>query len=232
MTTADSQASGTTVAAAAAKIVARAISALGTPYVYGVTDCEWLTRFCASAAGFTIPWGATEQYDDPALPHVTPPLEPGDFVYFHDVGDPPGEDHCGVVIRPGLMIDAPYTGVDVRYDPFSTTEQLGVLQYRGALRVALLATSTAPPPSPAPLPPPATLVNVQIRVLSEGCKGYDVRTLQWVLNGWNGIGLVIDADFGPLTKEAVVTFQKRLGYTMDGVVGAQTWRGLLGAPNP
>ena len=232
MTTADSQASGTTVAAAAAKIVARAISALGTPYVYGVTDCEWLTRFCASAAGFTIPWGATEQYDDPALPHVTPPLEPGDFVYFHDVGDPPGEDHCGVVIRPGLMIDAPYTGVDVRYDPFSTTEQLGVLQYRGALRVALLATSTAPPPSPAPLPPPATLEDVQLRVLSEGCKGYDVQALQILLNGKNVAELAIDSIFGPQTLAAVKAYQHKLGYKVDGIVAAATWRSILGAPNP
>ena len=59
-----------------------------------------------------------------------------------------------------------------------------------------------------------------------------MRTLQWVLNGWIGIGLVGDADFGPLTKEAVEAFQRRLGYTVDGIVGAQTWRGLLGAPNP
>ena len=124
------------------------------------------------------------------------------------------------------MIDAPYTGVDVRFDFFSTVPSVGPLDFWGATRPAAFGLG------PAPLPPPATLVDMQVRVLSEGCKGYDVRTLQWVLNGWIGIGLVGDADFGPLTKEAVEAFQRRLGYTVDGIVGAQTWRGLLGAPNP
>jgi hypothetical protein len=99
---------------------------------------------CA-AIGVTIPWGATEQYDDPHLPHVLDALEPGDFVYFHDLGDPPGEDHCGVYISPGLMIDSPYTGAVVRYDRFSTTATTGTLQYVGAVRVATLATVPAKP---------------------------------------------------------------------------------------
>jgi hypothetical protein len=92
----------------------------------------------------TIPPGATEQYDDPHLPHVLGALEPGDFVYFHDLGDPPGEDHCGVYISPSLMIDAPFTGAVVRYDPFSLTGTDGVLQYIGAIRVAALVATPDP----------------------------------------------------------------------------------------
>ena len=132
------------LAQAQAAITAKASSLLGTPYVYGKTDCEWLTRQCALAIGVTIPWGATEQYDDPHLPHVLGVLEPGDFVYFHDLGDPPGEDHCGVYISPGLMIDSPYTGAVVRYDPFSLTGTDGVLQYIGAVRVATLVATPDP----------------------------------------------------------------------------------------
>ena len=228
----ESQASGTGVSAAQAKIVAAARSQLGVPYVYGgeepgvAFDCSGLAQWCCSQAGIAIPRGSADQFLKSG-PRVDSDIRAGDLVFFYggeSSGDRPG--HVGVAITLDQMIDAPYTGVYVRSDFFSDVPSVGPLDFWGATRPAALAVS------PAPLPPPATLVNVQIRVLSEGCKGYDVRTLQWVLNGWNGIGLVIDADFGPLTKEAVVTFQKRLGYAMDGVVGAQTWRGLLGAPNP
>jgi hypothetical protein len=127
-----------------AAIVWKARSLIGTPYVYGVTDCEWLTRTCAAYVGVTIPWGASEQYDDKSLPHVTGALEPGDFVYFHDIGDPPGEDHCGVFVSNSVMIDAPYTGTSVRYDWFSITKPTGTLVYTGAIRVVTLVATPEP----------------------------------------------------------------------------------------
>jgi cell wall-associated NlpC family hydrolase len=198
------------LAQAQATIVAKARSLLGTPYVYGKTDCEWLTRQCAAAIGVTIPWGATEQYDDKALPHVTGALEPGDFVYFHDLGDPPGEDHCGVYISPGLMIDSPYTGAVVRYDPFSLTGTDGVLQYIGAIRVAALAT--------VPAKPTLMLTNPYTR-------GLVVADLQTALNKHGG-KVVVDGIFGPLTEAAVKVFQKVRGLMVDGVVGPVTWSKL------
>ena len=198
------------LAQAQAAITAKACSLLGTPYVYGKTDCEWLTRTCALAIGITIPWGATEQYDDPHLPHVLDALEPGDFVYFHDLGDPPGEDHCGVYISPGLMIDSPYTGAVVRYDPFSLTGTDGVLQYIGAVRVATLAT--------VPAKPTLMLTNPYTR-------GLVVADLQTALNKHGG-KVVVDGIFGPLTEAAVKIFQKVRGLVPDGIVGPVTWSKL------
>ena len=195
---------------AQAAIVARAHALLGTPYVYGKTDCEWLTRQCAAAIGVTIPWGATEQYDDPHLPHVLGALEPGDFVYFHDLGDPPGEDHCGVYISPGLMIDSPYTGAVVRYDPFSLTGTDGVLQYIGAVRVATLATVPAKP---------------TLMLTNPWTTGLAVGVLQADLNR-HGAKLKIDEVFGPLTEAAVKIFQKVQGLVVDGIVGPVTWSKL------
>jgi hypothetical protein len=197
-------------AQAQAAITAKARSLLGTPYVYGKTDCEWLTRQCAAVIGVTIPWGATEQYDDPHLPHVLDALEPGDFVYFHDLGDPPGEDHCGVYISPGLMIDSPYTGAVVRYDPFSLTGTDGVLQYIGAIRVAALAT--------VPAKPTLMLTNPYTR-------GLVVADLQTALNKHGG-KVVVDGIFGPLTEAAVKIFQKVRGLVPDGIVGPVTWSKL------
>ena len=195
----------------ATSIIAKARSLLGTPYVYGVTDCEWLTRQCAAAIGVTIPWGATEQYDDKALPHAPyGELEPGDFVYFHDIGDPPGEDHCGVYISPSLMIDAPFTGAVVRYDRFNTTEDTGTLQYHGAVRVATLAT--------VPAKPTLMLTNPYTR-------GLVVADLQTALNR-NGAKLVVDGIFGHLTEAAVKVFQKSHLIPADGIVGRLTWSKL------
>ena len=196
------------LAQAQAAITAKACSLLGTPYVYGKTDCEWLTRTCALAIGITIPWGATEQYD--ALPHVTGALEPGDFVYFHDLGDPPGEDHCGVYISPGLMIDSPYTGAVVRYDRFSTTSTDGVLQYIGAIRVATLVTVPAKP---------------TLMLTNPFTTGQPVKDLQTALDR-NGAKLVVDGIFGPLTEAAVKVFQKSHLIPADGIVGSLTWSNL------
>ena len=191
-------------------ITTKARSLLGTPYVYGVTDCEWLTRVCAASIGVTIPWGATEQYDDPHLPHVLGALEPGDFVYFHDLGDPPGEDHCGVCISPDLMIDSPYTGAVVRYDPFSLTGTDGILQYVGAIRVATLVATAAEP---------------TLMLTNPYTTGQAVKDLQTALNKHGGM-VTVDGIFGPLTEAAVKIFQKVRGLVVDGIVGKNTWAKL------
>ena len=228
----ESQASGTGVSAAQAKIVAAARSQLGVPYVYGGRDagvgfdCSGLAQWCCAQAGVVIPRGSAAQFLDSG-PRVDSEIQPGDLVFFYggeSSGPRPG--HVGVAITTDQMIDAPYTGVDVRFDDFTTIPTIGPLDFWGATRPAAFGLA------PAPLPPPATLVDMQLRVLSEGCKGYDVQAVQFLVNHYTGLTLAVDADFGPLTKEAVEAFQRRLGYAMDGVVGAQTWRGLLGAPNP
>ena len=38
---------------------------------------------------------------------------------FFTGADPPSPGHVGIVTGPGQMIDAPYTGADVRYDSYS-----------------------------------------------------------------------------------------------------------------
>jgi cell wall-associated NlpC family hydrolase len=92
-----------------------AAAQLGKPYVYAgsgpdVFDCSGLTMYAWAAAGVSLPHNALAQYD--ALPHVDiGQLEPGDLVFF---GDP--IHHVGMFVGNGTMIDAPYTGVDVRYD--------------------------------------------------------------------------------------------------------------------
>ena len=52
-----------------------------------------------------------------------------------------------------------------------------------------------------------------------------VRVLQEMLTE-RGIPTTADADFGPLTKEAVRDFQGPAGLTVDGICGPKTWAAL------
>lgn len=56
--------------------------------------------------------------------------------------------------------------------------------------------------------------------LKQGSKGDLVKELQALL------GVVVDGDFGPKTKAAVVAFQKASGLVADGIVGPKTWTEL------
>ena len=57
-------------------------------------------------------------------------------------------------------------------------------------------------------------------LLKIGDRGDDVKAVQ------EALGIVADGDFGPMTKAAVVAFQKKNGLYADGIVGKQTWAAL------
>lgn len=61
--------------------------------------------------------------------------------------------------------------------------------------------------------------------LRKGSKGEMVELLQSLLS-LRGYILVVDGDFGPNTKDAVVRFQKDHNLTADGIVGVRTWKEL------
>ncbi len=68
-------------------------------------------------------------------------------------------------------------------------------------------------------------------VLSEGSTGSDVIELQFIIDYvspfYPTIPTVIkDGVFGPITKNAVIEFQKTFGLVDDGVVGVSTWNML------
>ncbi|MGW1812938.1 peptidoglycan-binding protein [Streptomyces sp. NPDC002125] len=65
------------------------------------------------------------------------------------------------------------------------------------------------------------------KVVQSGSSGQAVKAAQTQLNVY-GYGLVVDGAFGARTKSAVVAFQKNHKLQVDGVVGPQTWRSLLG----
>lgn len=66
--------------------------------------------------------------------------------------------------------------------------------------------------------------------LRRGSKGDPVREAQRILNAWYPSlpALAVDGDFGPKTEARVRYMQERAGLTVDGIVGPNTWRKLLG----
>ncbi|MTE18897.1 hypothetical protein F0L17_07070 [Streptomyces sp. TRM43335] len=65
--------------------------------------------------------------------------------------------------------------------------------------------------------------------LREGARGEAVRALQTLLAKKYGYpNVTVDGVFGPLTKDAVLDFQRdRSGLTVDGIVGPRTWAALI-----
>jgi cell wall-associated NlpC family hydrolase len=90
---------------------------LDCPYLWGGTgpcsvgfDCSGLMQAAWASAGISIPRTTYEQWD--ALPHIAKAdLEPGDLVFFEDLG------HVGMYVGNGMMIDAPSTGEVIRMHP-------------------------------------------------------------------------------------------------------------------
>lgn len=62
--------------------------------------------------------------------------------------------------------------------------------------------------------------------LGNGTTGANVATAQYLLRG-HGYDISADSDFGPATENTVVAFQESRGYAADGVIGAETWPGLI-----
>lgn len=72
-------------------------------------------------------------------------------------------------------------------------------------------------------------VMIEMKVLTKGSKGEQVKTLQRLLlaMGYNLGGYGVDGSFGGATYNAVKVFQKEKGLSVDGSVGSATWNKLL-----
>lgn len=121
-------------------ILAYAQSQIGVPYQYGGGDdegptpgfnsngsgkpgwdCSGLVMYAvyqATGGKISLPHNADLQYRSPAVQLISySQLRPGDLVFF------PGSDgnmsdpgHIGIYAGHGMMVDAPFTGTNVRYD--------------------------------------------------------------------------------------------------------------------
>lgn len=67
-----------------------------------------------------------------------------------------------------------------------------------------------------------------MNTLRKGSRGTQVEVLQWLLNQQGYAAGKTDGIFGANTLAAVKAFQKANGLTVDGIVGKNTWKKLLG----
>jgi peptidoglycan hydrolase-like protein with peptidoglycan-binding domain len=68
-------------------------------------------------------------------------------------------------------------------------------------------------------------ISARDAVLYEGDSGSAVVELQQLLNT-KGFRLIVDGNFGPATKAAVLKFQRQNTLLADGIVGPTTWAAL------
>lgn len=71
---------------------------------------------------------------------------------------------------------------------------------------------------------------ISLPELKKGAKGETVKALQILLTGYGfpcgSYGA--DGDFGNATEQAVRTYQEKMGLAVDGIIGVNGWRKLLG----
>jgi peptidoglycan DL-endopeptidase RipA len=98
-----------------------ALTQLGRPYQWGgagpgTYDCSGLTMDAWAHAG--VPLLHWTGYQWPSGPHIPiDQLRRGDLLFYAtDNSEPVTIHHVGIYIGNGQMVDAPYTGVDVRID--------------------------------------------------------------------------------------------------------------------
>lgn len=99
-------------------MIAFAHAQLGKSYEWGADgpdtyDCSGLTMRAWEQAGEYLPHWSVGQYLA-TTPIPLSALRPGDLVFFADGSSPQSIYHLGLYIGDGNMIEAPYTGAQVR----------------------------------------------------------------------------------------------------------------------
>jgi cell wall-associated NlpC family hydrolase len=109
-------------AASGLAAVAWARQRLGLPYQWGGAgpdsyDCSGLTMRAWEQAGVKLPHYAASQYARGAhVPYGS--IRPGDLIFYAtDTGDASSIHHVTMYVGGGMMIEAPYTGANVRIVP-------------------------------------------------------------------------------------------------------------------
>jgi cell wall-associated NlpC family hydrolase len=133
----------------AAAAVQYAYDKLGQPYKWGATgelgfyDCSGLMLRAYQAGGINLPRTSREQWHHGTRVWNVADMLPGDLVFYaYDTADPSTIHHVGIYIGAGNMIDAPYTGANVRITPFLRGDFIGAVRPTASAVPADAATAT------------------------------------------------------------------------------------------
>jgi cell wall-associated NlpC family hydrolase len=123
---------GTASAAQAAEAVAWARKQLGDPYVWGAAgpgafDCSGLVMYVYAKAGVPLDHWTGDQWHEGV--HVSRgSLRAGDLLFFSSDGTEAGIHHVGIYVGGGQMIEAPYTGANVRVSSAFRSDLIGAVR--------------------------------------------------------------------------------------------------------
>jgi cell wall-associated NlpC family hydrolase len=133
----------------AAAAVQFAYNELGKPYKWGATgelgfyDCSGLMLRAYQAGGLTLPRTSRQQWYAGARVWEVSQMQPGDLVFYaYNTADPATIHHVGIYIGAGNMIDAPYTGANVRITPFLRGDFIGAVRPTAGMAAEGAATTT------------------------------------------------------------------------------------------
>ncbi|HWC34801.1 MAG TPA: C40 family peptidase [Mycobacteriales bacterium] len=124
---------GTVSAGTAASAVQQAESQIGKPYQWGAAgpdsyDCSGLVMWAYARVGVHLDHWTGYQWNEGA--HVArSDLRPGDLVFFaYNTSDPNTIHHVGMYIGNGQMVEAPYTGANVRISSAYRGDYIGAVR--------------------------------------------------------------------------------------------------------
>ena len=126
---------GATVSAATEQAaLQQAESQLGKPYEWGAAgpdsyDCSGLVMWAYAQVGVHVDHWTGDQWNEGAhIPLAA--LRPGDLLFFAtDTNDPNTIHHVGMYVGNGQMIEAPYTGANVRYSNAFRPDLIGAVRF-------------------------------------------------------------------------------------------------------
>jgi cell wall-associated NlpC family hydrolase len=106
---------------------------IGKPYVWGGAgpdsfDCSGLVMWSYDQVGVHLDHWTGDQWNEGA--HVSrAQLRPGDLVFFaYNTSDPATIHHVGMYIGNGEMVEAPYTGANVRISSAGRPDYIGAVR--------------------------------------------------------------------------------------------------------
>jgi cell wall-associated NlpC family hydrolase len=124
---------GTVSAQTALTALHDAESQIGKPYQWGAAgpntyDCSGLVMWAYDQVGVHMDHFTGDQWNEGA--HVSrADLRPGDLVFFAtNTSDASTIHHVGMYVGGDEMVDAPFTGVDVRYDSIDRPDYIGAVR--------------------------------------------------------------------------------------------------------
>jgi cell wall-associated NlpC family hydrolase len=130
---ATSSTAGTVSSETALAALHDAESQIGKPYEWGAAgpdryDCSGLVMWSYGRVGVHLDHWTGDQWNEGA--HVSrSALRPGDLVFFaYNTSDPSTIHHVGMYVGNGQMVDAPFTGADVRYDSAYRSDYIGAVR--------------------------------------------------------------------------------------------------------